>query len=209
VGDGDCRFVMRGSTFTESQYGIVLNETPSSAATRCRPTLVPRRRQLDHRRLHPGDLPRRLQRRHPAQNNYFGTPDPAKVENKIWHKNDHPSLGLVDLLRLVDDNCRAARARPLPVRLPDLARAQGEAGGTYAFFTSPSQGDVPTPWGHFLLDPTNFLIMRAGTIGPRGMYLFSAMIPTRCRPERLTISKGGWALAETGKLSNLQTLVAP
>jgi hypothetical protein len=144
-----------------------------------------------------------------AQNNYFGTPDPAKVENKIWHEKDQPGLGLVDFSDLVDDNVELRARGHFQYGYRISLALKGEAGGTYAFFTSPSRGDVPTPWGHFLLDPTNFLIMRAGTIGPRGMYLFSAMIPTPVPPGTPYYFQGWVGVGQTGKLSNLQTLVAP
>ncbi|MFO0980418.1 MAG: NosD domain-containing protein [Planctomycetota bacterium] len=54
LGDGDCRFVMRGSTFTESQYGLFLEETAASKGYVLSGDVDANGDELDHRRFRPG-----------------------------------------------------------------------------------------------------------------------------------------------------------
>jgi hypothetical protein len=202
--------VMRGSTFTESNYGIVLNESSRSVGYKMDADLTA---NGDPSWI-TGDFVQDLVLAGcnddvPAEGNYFGTPDPAKVEAKITHKYDDPKLGLVDYSQLVDDSCELRVRGHFEFGYRITLALKGPAGDTYAFFASPNQGNVPTPYGPFLLDPTNFMVMRAGTIGSRGMYLFSAQISAEVPPGTPYYFQGFVGSGTSGKLSNLQSLVTP
>ncbi|MFO0980417.1 MAG: hypothetical protein U1E76_01515 [Planctomycetota bacterium] len=145
----------------------------------------------------------------PCEDNYFGTPDKNQVEQKIHHKVDDPSLGLVDFNNLVPDSAELRVRGILELGFRITLALKGKAFATYVFFASPGTSYLPTPYGVWLLDPTNFTVLRGGTIGSRGMYVFSANVPYEFPHGMPLYFQGFVGTGNTGKLSNLQTLTTP
>jgi parallel beta-helix repeat protein len=102
-GDGTNQSIVSGNTITGNLWGITIQNSAQ-----------PNFGQLEGDIYNPGantfmdngnegeiyDLYNNTPNTIMAQNNYWGTDDPAEVEDHIFHQPDDPSLGLVDYLPL-------------------------------------------------------------------------------------------------------------
>jgi len=176
-GDSDLNAVCRGNIINGPDYGVVLDESPSSQAFLMNADFngTGNANWL----AGPGSQDFYLEECNDdidAAGNYFGSTDTGTVEGRITHQVDDPALGLVDFSGLLAPGPDLRlRGQAIADRHVSLI-STGDPGGAVLPLVGLTLANISTPYGTLLIYP--FVLLWGGTIESSGLGFTEALLPT-------------------------------
>ncbi len=202
-GDDDVNVVGRGNVISGADYGIIFDESVSSQGFvvtadldgSTNPNWITGAGVQDVLlQLCDDDID--------AGYNYFGSTDVATVEDKITHKLDDSSLGLVDFSGLQAPAPNIRRRGELSQGKEIALVVAGDIGRISLPVYGSAPAYIPTPWGILLIDPTTVFTLNAGVVGPSGLQFTEVIIVPDFDPgltfyfQALVGLPGNWILSD-------------
>ena len=201
LGDDDLQAKLSGNIITGADFGIVLDESVSSLVYMLdvdmsgagNPNWITGAGVQDILlQLCNDDVN--------AVGNFFGSTEPAVVENKITHRLDNPALGLVDFSGLLAPGPNVRR-RGVVGNGREIAIINcGLPGNLSAPFYAAGPGSYGTPWGTLLIDPVTAVLLGTGFVNGTGLHAFEVLYNQDLPPgllfyiQSLVGSPGSWHL---------------